>query len=207
MLVLVAAQCNKTTSQPSPSAEEGPPPPPVATASPPQSTGLQFVAEKVELTIGDGQLEVVGHYTFRPSGQRAWRGRIGYPIFVTAEQPAPAQVLLAGDKLPVRCREQSRCAAVIALELQLGESRTISLHYQQKLAGRRATYLLMSALRWQRPLDRATLVVRVPAAWPGVSLSYPPDQEQVDGDWRVLRLTRRDFAPDQDLVVTWEKPD
>jgi hypothetical protein len=168
--------------------------------------GPRFEAERVELTLSAGRLQVLGIYTFRNPGPRPWRGRIGYPILVGEGQQPPEQVVLDGkEKLPVRCRAPRRCAAVIPLSVPMGGFRTVQLRYEQKITGRRAAYLLTSARRWKRPLRRADFVVRVPADWKGVTLSYPPERETVQGSFRILRFSRRDFVPRKELVVTWVK--
>lgn len=160
----------------------------------------------MELTLSVGRLQVLGIYTFGNPAPRLWRGRIGYPILVDARQLAPQRIVLdKGDELAVRCRTQERCAAVIPLGLPPSRSRTVRLRYEQRLTGRRATYLLTSARRWKRPLRRADFVIRVPAAWKGVELSYPPEQDTVQGSLRILRFSRRDFVPAKELVVTWAR--
>lgn len=179
---------------------------PAAAGSAASTGGLRFVAERVELGLAPGSVEVTGDYTFRSAGPGAWRGRIGYPIWVDAGQPAPERVLQdGGEALPVRCRAPSECAAVVALELEPERERTVRLTYRQPLTGPRATYLVTSAGRWNRPLERAELVVRLPAAWTGVDCSFSPDEDVVAGETRTLRIVREGFAPDRELVVTWQE--
>lgn len=167
--------------------------------------GPRFKAERVELTLEPGKLKVLGVYTFSNPGVRPWRGRIGYPVLVDEGQTPPRHVTLEGEApLPVRCREPRRCAAVLSLSLPARGSRTLRLRYEQRLTGRRAAYLLTTARRWRRPLDHADLVVRVPAAWTGVTLSYPGARSKVEGAHRVLRFSRQGFVPQKELIVTWK---
>ncbi len=169
-------------------------------------SGPRFTAERVEVTLSEGRVAVHGCYTFHMPGQRPWRGRIGYPILVDAEQKAPAVVQLDGKaRLPVRCRTSTRCAAVFSLGLAAGETRTVSVDYEQQISGYRVSYLIVSARRWKRPLEHAEFVVRIPATWRHVDLSYPVDEKSVEGDQRTLRFERSHFRPEGDLVVTWSE--
>jgi len=94
---------------------------------------------------------------------------------------------------------------VVSLGLPPSGSQTLRLRYEQRLTGRRAAYLVTTARRWRRPLRRADFVIRVPAAWRGVALSYPPDRDTVQGSLRILRFSRRGFVPKKELVVTWDE--
>ena len=68
-----------------------------------------------------------------------------------------------------------------------------------------ARYILTSTGAWGRPLQSGEYRVRWPATLAGVRVSYPGHDETKDG-WTTRSFERKDFQPDRDLVVGWDRP-
>jgi hypothetical protein len=176
-------------------------------------TAVRFVAERVVLEMRAQSVAVAGRYTFTNSSGRWWRGRIGYPVYVSKDQPAPKQVIWHRSrdgltdrraetvKLDVSCRRPNRCGAIFALSLAPRQKRVVRLSYRQPLARPQAIYLLSTARRWGRPLERAELIVRVPDQWKKVHVSHRPNTVTKEGRQRVYRILRTHFVPQRELTV------
>lgn len=173
------------------------------------STGILFTSEKVIMDVEENRLKVEGTYIFENPSPADWSGRIAYPIYVDENQPAAEHVLLEGKEEPleVRCRTPDQCLAVIFLEVEAGETRSIKLSYEQQLLKNRAVYLLTTAQSWDRPLEKAELVVKIDRDFQNVQISYSPDREEMEGSKKVYTIVRTDFIPDRELEVSWSDPE
>ncbi len=172
------------------------------------STGILFTSEIVIMDVEENRLKVEGTYNFKNPSYSDWSGRIAYPIYVDQDQPAAEHVLLEGEDEPleVRCLTPDQCLAVIFLELEAGETRSIKLSYEQHLLKNRAVYLLTTAQSWDRPLEKAELVVKIDRNFENVQISYTPDREEMEGSKKVYTIERTDFIPDRELEVSWSDP-
>ena len=170
----------------------------------PPSARLSFESEEVRLRIAPGALEVNALYRFANTGNKPYKGSVGYPVAAAENQPAPGEVVVNGRNAKVRCRRAGRCAAVLKLRVPPGQVRSLRIRYRQKLKSERAVYMLTSARRWKEPIKRAEFEVSVPAYFRHVRLSYRPDHTLLKGEVRVYRFARGPFRPDRELTVTWK---
>jgi hypothetical protein len=170
----------------------------------PPSAHLSFESEEVRLHISPGKLEVNALYRFANTGQKPYKGSVGYPVAVTDHQPSPREIVVNGSTSKVRCRRARRCAAVLKLEVPPGQARSLRIQYRQQLKSGRAVYMLTSARRWKEPIKRAEFEVHVPRHYENVKLSYRPDHTSLKGEVRIYRFARGPFRPDRELEVTWK---
>lgn len=172
------------------------------------STGVLFVSERVVMDVEDATLKVEGTYNFKNPSPAHWSGRIAYPIYVSESQPAPEEVVLEGkdEPLRVRCRKPGECLAVLFLKVSAGETKPVKLSYEQPLKENRAVYLLTTAKKWDRPLQRAELVVKINKNYKNIQLSYPSQKEETKGSKKVFTTIREEFVPQKELEVSWGDP-
>ena len=173
------------------------------------STGVLFVSERVVMDVEDATLKVEGTYNFKNPSPAHWSGRIAYPIYVSEIQPRPEQVVLEGkdEPLRVRCRKPGECLAVLFLKVSAGETKSVKLSYEQPLKENRAVYLLTTAKKWDRPLQRAELVVKINKNYKNIQLSYPSQREKTKGSKKVFTTIREEFVPQKELEVSWGDPE
>ena len=182
---------------------------PSSTGRPSATTAIHFASERVTLSVIEhGQrMEVEGIYTFENPSSRPWTGRIAYPIYSSEAQPAPKDLLVDEREAPVkiRCMDPNRCAAVLSFSVQPRGRHTLRLRYSQRLNEPKAVYLVTTARKWARPLEKAEFLVEVPNSLKDILLSYTPDATKQDGAKRVYRFVRRLFRPKKELQVTWKR--
>lgn len=165
---------------------------------------VEFVSESISMDIVNGQITVNGSYTLRSNDSALDTFPLMYPFPVDSglSYPDSITVLRAEDRSPIPFRE-NRERGMIMFAVRPGISDTFEVSYTQKIDGSSARYILTSTKAWGKPLERAEFNVSVPSNYRNVELSYDPDVKQKDGETVIYTLTRTDFMPDRDLVITW----
>jgi hypothetical protein len=167
----------------------------------PASDAVQFAAELVELELDERQLTVVGSYHLRNPDASSQSLSIRYPFLVGDDRPAPATVLVDGKELPVR-RDARSAEVVFPVHVPPHGLARFVVRYTQRHSERRAGYMVTSALRWPRPIDRAVFVVRHPARMP-VTISYPTQHRERRGDTVVRWIVAQPFVPEREVELSW----
>jgi hypothetical protein len=174
--------------------------------SPAPSEQVLFASELVELHLASDELTVEAVYHLRnPSADRQVVN-IAYPILVSRTSPAPAEVMVDGQALSVERDEKGPPTAHFQRELAPRSLRSFSIRYKQALLGPSAGYMVTSARRWPRPLDRAVFVVDHPAAWKDVRVSYPVRHRETHDGRTTLTMVEQPFLPDHEVTVRWKAP-
>jgi hypothetical protein len=157
----------------------------------------------VELSLDPDKLEVRGTYRLDNGGRSAAGMLIHFPILVSADRPAPENVWVDGRSLPVRRAVEGRHEAVFPISVAAQSLKTFTVGYRQRHQGRRATYVVTSALKWQQPIRSAVFVVRSPLSMGKVQVSYRPDTvTKSDEHWEQV-IVRQPFVPDRELELSW----
>jgi hypothetical protein len=163
----------------------------------------EFAAERVELGVFPKKLEVHGTYYLVNPTAASIALTIGFPIAVAADRPAPKAVLVDGREVPVVSESPKRVSARFVISTPPRSVRSFQVQYTQPHFGRRAEYIVTSALSWKKPLDRAVFRITAAAELGRVRTSYPA-RTMGDGKGRsVLRIVRQPFVPDREVTITW----
>jgi hypothetical protein len=64
-------------------------------------------------------------------------------------------------------------------------------------------YLVTSALSWPRPIDRAVFVIKHPANWRKVTLSYPILRRETANGQTTLLAVMQPFRPNREVILRW----
>ena len=147
--------------------------------------------------------EVRGIYHLRNPGQALAAVDIKYPILVARIDRRPPSMKLDGEDVPVikvpgkpaegRFTRQVPARSLIRFEIQ----------YTQRHTGRRAVYMVTSALGWPAPISRAVFLIRHPASWGRVKLAYPAAVVSQVGEVMEHVIVQQPFIPDKEMVVRW----
>ncbi len=165
--------------------------------------GLEMVAERVELRLGEQELHVQGTYTVLNRCDSAAATSIRYPVLVDGEHPAPRTIRLDGRALDAEPAGDGRVEVGAPIAIPPRAIRRFRAEYGQKHLLRQATYLVTSARAWPAPISRAVFVIRHPTALGPVSVSLPVSSVHRDGEDTVMVVALRSFRPDRELVLTW----
>jgi hypothetical protein len=164
-----------------------------------------FASERVELHLDTGRLSVDAVYRLRNPSADAQTVSIEYPFLVGRDQLAPAEVLVDGRPWPIE-EASGQVAARFPIALGPHDLRSFQIHYEQRLLGRSARYMVTSARRWPAPLERAVFVVDYPADWRKVEVSYPVrSRDSRDGRTRLV-VVEQPFLPEREVSVRWQVP-
>jgi hypothetical protein len=170
----------------------------------PESHGIHFAAERVELDVTDDAVTVDADYVLANPSAASVGIRIAYPILVARDRPAPESVWVDGQMLPLVPGAHGEAQAEFPLSIQPRAIRSFHVRYTQPLLGNRAVYLVTSALRWPYPIDRAVFVIKHPSRLRGATLSYPTVYRETVNGQTTLVATMQPFRPDREIVLRWK---
>ena len=165
----------------------------------------RFLAEVVRVVITRDRMTVTGRYDFAGGAPREWLPLL-YPFPADTALGSPraiaAQMVGADGAVPLRW---SGDASGVNLGVPLDSSGRgrLEVSYEQRLLGRRATYLLTTARAWGRPLDRASLEVVWPHDLGSPRFSLPLRRFTASPGTTTYRFVAAPFQPETDLVVEW----
>lgn len=166
--------------------------------------GVEFAAERVELDLSPGQLLVDGLYTLRNRSDAATGLAIRYPIITGPGRSSPSAVEADGAMVPVAIPVgNGHPAAHFSVEVPPRGLRQFRVRYTQAHQGRKAAYMVTSALAWSTPIDRAVFVIRHPRSMGTVRVSYPVSRRKVLADRVELLVVQQPFRPDREVEMTW----
>ena len=164
---------------------------------------VEFAAERVELGVFPERLEVHGtYYVLNPTTASA-TFTIGFPVSVAADRPPPRVVLVDGREVQVAPETSHRVSASFPISIPPQSVKSFRVQYTQPHSGRRAEYIVTSALSWKRPLSRAVFRVTLAPEVGPVRISYPARTARDEQGRRVLTIVRQPFVPDREMTVTW----
>ncbi|MBN1609418.1 MAG: hypothetical protein JW940_22500 [Polyangiaceae bacterium] len=163
----------------------------------------EFAAELVELGVFPKRLEVHGTYYVVNPTSASVAFTIGFPIAVAPDRPPPQAVMVDGREVPVAPESPKRVSASFVISIPPLSVRSFDVAYTQPHSGRRAEYIVTSALSWKRPLRRAVFRITAAAQLGPVRASYPAKAVRDDQGRSVLTIVRQPFVPDREMTVTW----
>ncbi|HEY5285000.1 MAG TPA: hypothetical protein VIM14_19565 [Polyangia bacterium] len=171
--------------------------------SPSSAEQVLFASEIVELHLAPGELTLEAVYHLHNPSAAGQVVSIAYPILVSSTSPAPTEVTVDGEILPVEIDAKGQAAVHFQRPLEPRALRSFAIRYKQKLLGPSAGYMVTSARRWPQPLDRAVFVVEYPATWKDVRVSYPVRHRETKNGRTTLTMVEQPFLPDREVTVRW----
>ena len=167
-------------------------------------TPLEFYAENISITIGEGVVRVDGDYSFRNNSNRPIYRRLFYPIPVDKIHTYPDSFsvhdLKDGSKI-----EYTHLPEGIAFPVSLGPKSEchISVSYCQKLTVNQMRYILLTTSFWGQPFERAEYSVHHKKT---IRLDYSTiNFDTIFSDSGTIHhhTTRLGYFPTQDLTLKW----
>ena len=100
----------------------------------------------------------------------------------------------------------SRIEFVVVIEPR--EKMTLKIHYRELLEEKRAQYVLTSIKRWQRPVGKARIIVRMPDSVKSPIFSFNEnlvERTRLESSHEVLyRFEMRNLYPEKEFQITWQ---
>jgi|GEM_PF-724148 len=166
-----------------------------------------FVSEEVTITVAPPRVTVAGTYRFYNAGDEPSKLKLVYPFARGPGLGEPENVAVRdgdGGDIPFSWKRRDVAFEVTVPPRAEAE---VSVSYEQICRGEEFTYILTSARRWQRPIEKATFAVEVPPQLAPVEGSYKLTEVPAREGVVRYELRREDFYPDVDLVLHWKRPD
>ena len=164
---------------------------------------IAFVSERVELKLSARDLHVIGQYRLLNRGRGSTGFQIAFPILVDASHPAPGEVLVDGQAVPIVRSGRGTVEARFPMSIGPNGLKRFVVDYVQSHADRKAAYVVTTANLWAEPLVHASFVVSYPRSLGKVSLSYPPDRVTAKGDRVEALIIRQPFVPNREFEMRW----
>lgn len=171
-----------------------------------RESGLSFETEQLVFTVQDSLWLFDGDFGFYHSGSQALEQAIYFPV-PSNETQKPA------NHVSVAIGEEQRSLPVFGvspqgfwfqLSMQPQSYETVRIRYQQVLCENKASYVLLSALTWGKPLAYASYSLHLPEG--ARLLHYPFADPQIsaqDGEdiyfWEFY-----EFVPEANFETAWE---
>jgi len=163
----------------------------------------EFASELVELGVFPDRLEVRGTYYVVNSTAASATFTIGFPVSVAPDRPPPQAVLVDGRKVSVVSESPQRVSARFPISVPPQSAKSFEVKYTQLHSGRRAEYVVTSALSWKKPLARAVFRITLAPDLGTVRTSYPARTAKDQKGRRVLTIVEQPFVPDREMTITW----
>lgn len=159
---------------------------------------IKFIGEDIRISIDTNVISVLGSYYFRNDSNQELLAKIFYPFPIDEYHCYPE---LISVKNFTYIKNDSGIDLIIKFKSSGIE--TLNIYYQQKLKSNRARYILTTTQHWKMPLQRANFIIDVPNNLEGLKFSYQPDSVRYQDKRKSYYITKKDFMPKQDLIISW----
>ncbi len=175
-------------------------------------TGVLFDEEEVMLDIEGGAMTVDASFEYQNITDKRLVMDLFFPFTDDVEDTVKDISLLlqrsaSPEGNPVAYTVDGRrieCAAVI----EPREKMTLKIHYRELLEEKRAQYILTSFKRWQRPVGKARVIVRMPETAESPKFSFSEnlvERTPVKTSREVVyRFEMRNLYPDKEFQIGWQ---
>ena len=160
---------------------------------------VDFYQEKILITCSDNEVEVEGIYYLRNVTDGNLSMTILYPFPVDKYHPFPHKIEVEEFTF-----WQDSSNIYFNMSMDPHEKKSIKFHYRQKHYKKSAKYILSSTQQWQHAIQQAEFIISVPKSWNEVNISLQPDKVEIKKDIKIYYITKCNFFPNEDLVITWE---
>jgi len=160
---------------------------------------VEFTSERIEMSIRGNSLTIHGIYHFTNPNPELVRVAMLYPFPVDATHPFPHAI-----RVKAIAFRKVKDGITWIVEGEPYAKPTVDVVYTQRCLDHSAKYILTTTQTWGQALKQAEFIVRVPASFKEVTLSYSPDSlKEIKGE-QVFYLTKKDFLPEKDFEIRWK---
>jgi len=160
---------------------------------------IRFFREEVKIVIDSFRVTVAGTYHFKNLTNQSKTAKVCYPFPIDEFHFYPDLILTSEFDYT---KNDSGITLLKNFKPMAQES--LSILYQQKLKDRQVRYILLTTKHWQRPLTEARFVISLPKDFKSPQFSYRPDSLRQQDQRRYYYLTKKNFFPKKDLIITWQ---
>lgn len=188
---------------------------------------LQFARERIEVEVLGEACVLTGTYYFCETGPAArqplsverpdsanfpFNITLYYPFVVTPELPFPdsIQVTDLRSGRPVQFTQSAR-GVYFPVSVPPQDTAIYRVRYRQKTPSAKMEYILTSTQKWNRPLQSADFIIRIPQQYQLISLSpafdraAPGSTGEKNAPGMIYFIHRENFMPQSNLTIQWER--
>lgn len=188
---------------------------------------LQFARERIEVEVLGEECTLTGTYYFCKTGppirqpliveepdsaSSPFNITLYYPFVVTPELPFPdsIQVTDLRSGRPVQFIESDH-GVYFPVSIPPRDTAIYRVRYRQKTPSAKMEYILTSTQKWNRPLQSADFIIRIPQQYQLISLSpafdraAPGSTGEKNGPGMIYFIHRENFMPQSNLTIQWER--
>jgi len=168
---------------------------------------VHFYQEYVIIEPSARGCRVDGLYFMRNLSDRPLEMVVEYPFPVGGPFNYPYQIFI--DDVSDEGEQsigfvQTEESVTFTLRFEPEGERRFRARYAQQVRGGRATYIVTTTRRWERPIDLAEFEIRIPPDLENATISLEPDRTESRRDTTVYFISRTDFYPEENIVIRWD---
>jgi hypothetical protein len=176
----------------------------------PKKTSIEFFKEEITLSVNDSEAVIHGIYFFRNNTEQGGDFPVLFPFYVDSLSLFPhlirPYIMDSNKVVDIKFRSVEKANSIsFTIPLKPKSITTWYFDYSQKIKASRARYIITSTNAWGKPLQEATYKFIAPCGfdniktWPGADTSYR------EGPDMIFLVHLRDFLPQKDMEISWEK--
>jgi hypothetical protein len=163
---------------------------------------ISFVRESLRFTLAGDCFTFSGTYYFDNPGLEPVERSIYYPFVLSGSTPDSMNIIEVRSGKAVTA-VPGRSGVTFVATILPRSTRSYRISFVQRARKQSLEYILTTTAAWERPLDRATFIVRVPANIVLKSLSLKPSTiSSVEGVTTYI-IEREHFMPGENLILRW----
>jgi len=148
---------------------------------------------------------VTGDFYFSNMHSEALSRMIWFPV-PSSGQNSVADILELsliepGDSMQVELLRQTEQGFSFRLDMPQRSFAGVRIHYKQRISGKEAQYVLVTANSWGRPLPSSEISLTLEGSLELDYLSYPNDIVALGNGEQFYHWQFLDFVPDKDFIV------
>ena len=165
---------------------------------------LQFMGERIEVTIHEEHAEVRGEYHFKNNSGQPVRRTLFYPFVIHSDLPYPDSVSISHDEESITFSRQN-AGINFSITVPPESSAVYIVYYSQKTPANKMEYILTTTQRWKQPLGFAEYIIKLPQLFLLKYLSLSPSEIAVDGNYQIFRVSKTNYMPETNLRLEWAR--
>ena len=160
---------------------------------------IDFYQERIMITCNNSEVEVEGTYYMRNMTKGHINMTIQYPFPVDKYHPFPHEIDVEGYEY-----WKDSTNIYVNLSIEPEEKKEITVFYKQSFHVKNITFILSSGQNRNRPLQKTDFIIKIPANWKEVTLSYKPDRIETIKNKCIYYISRDEFLPKENLIIEWK---
>lgn len=167
----------------------------------------QFFREKIEVIVEkEDYCQLKGIYYFKNISEKIIEQVLFYPFVINDELPYPDSIKVVNmrDNKPVPFTK-SKKGIFFSIQIPPKSIYAYNVNYYQKTPACSMEYILTTTKTWNRPLDQAEFIIKIPLSFNLISLSMKFNKKVDTGDKTIYYIIRKNFMPETNLLIKWER--